>query len=71
MPGYWNEIAQSAAQSQGNTLDQNARLFAELNVALADAVIAHFEKKLRMILPPQRLHVRHRLDPSLSPGRPS
>ena len=43
--GYWNEIAQSAAASQGNTLDQNARLFAELNVALADAVIAHFDAK--------------------------
>jgi uncharacterized protein (TIGR03118 family) len=45
VPGYWNEIAQSAAQSQNNTLDQNARLFAELNVALADAVIAHFDAK--------------------------
>jgi hypothetical protein len=45
VPGYWNEIAQSAALSQGNTLDQNARLFAQLNVALADAVIAHFDAK--------------------------
>ena len=45
VPGYWNEIAQSAANSQGNTLDQNARLFAELNVALADAIIAHFDAK--------------------------
>jgi len=45
VPGYWNEIAQSAATSQGNTLDQNARLFAELNVSLADAVIAHFDAK--------------------------
>jgi len=43
--GYWNEIAQSAATSEGNTLDQNARLFAQLNVALADAVIAHFDAK--------------------------
>jgi hypothetical protein len=43
--GYWNEIAQNAALSQGNTLDQNARLFAELNVGLADAVIAHFDAK--------------------------
>src|SRR5262245_20133218 len=34
--GYWNEIAQDAATSQGNTLDQNAQLFAQLNVALAD-----------------------------------
>jgi hypothetical protein len=45
VPGYWNEIAQSAAISQGNTLDQNARLFAQLNVALADAVIGHFDAK--------------------------
>src|SRR4029077_1460866 len=36
VPGYWNEIAESAALSQGNTLDQDARLFAELDVALAD-----------------------------------
>jgi uncharacterized protein (TIGR03118 family) len=43
--GYWNEIAASAAQSQNNTLDQNARLFAELNVSLADAVIGHFDVK--------------------------
>jgi hypothetical protein len=45
VPGYWNEIAESAAQSQQNTLDQNARLFAELNVALADGIIAHFDAK--------------------------
>jgi hypothetical protein len=43
--GYWNEIAESAAASQGNTLDQDARLFAQLNVALADAIIGHFDAK--------------------------
>jgi uncharacterized protein (TIGR03118 family) len=43
--GYWNEIAASAALSQGNTLDQNARLFAQLNVALADDTIAFFDAK--------------------------
>jgi uncharacterized protein (TIGR03118 family) len=43
--GYWNEIAQNAATSKGNTLDQNARLFAELNVALADETIALFDAK--------------------------
>jgi hypothetical protein len=43
--GYWNEIAQSVALSQGNTLGQNARLFAALNVSLADAVIGHFDAK--------------------------
>jgi hypothetical protein len=45
VPGYWNEIAESAAISQGNTLDQNARLFAQLNVSLADAIIGHFDAK--------------------------
>jgi hypothetical protein len=43
--GYWNEIAANAATSRGNTLDQNARLFAELNVALADDTIAFFDTK--------------------------
>jgi uncharacterized protein (TIGR03118 family) len=43
--GYWNEIAEHAATSQGNTLDENARLFAELNVALADEAIAFFDAK--------------------------
>jgi uncharacterized protein (TIGR03118 family) len=43
--GYWNLIAEDAAQSQGNTLDQNARLFAELNVTLADNTIAFFDAK--------------------------
>src|SRR5262249_55757036 len=43
--GYWNEIAQDAATSQGNTLDQNAQLFAQLNVALADEAIAFFDTK--------------------------
>jgi uncharacterized protein (TIGR03118 family) len=43
--GYWNEIAQNAAASQDNTLDQDARLFAELNVTLADATIANFDAK--------------------------
>jgi uncharacterized protein (TIGR03118 family) len=43
--GYWNEIAENAATSQANTLDQNARLFAELNVALADETISFFDTK--------------------------
>src|SRR5215831_14051336 len=43
--GYWNEIAENAAASQGDTLDQDARLFAELNVALADETIAFFDAK--------------------------
>src|SRR5688572_16373457 len=36
-PGHLNLLAQVAAEQHGNTLEQNARLFAVLNVAMADA----------------------------------
>src|SRR6266700_3368810 len=36
-PGHWNSIAQAIAAAQGNTLEENARLFALLNIAMADA----------------------------------
>ena len=39
-PGHWNELAQSAAMAQQLTLEQNARLFALLNMALTDAGIS-------------------------------
>src|SRR5205823_9395716 len=35
--GYWNQIAQDISQQRGNSLVQNARLFALLNIAQADA----------------------------------
>jgi uncharacterized protein YjiK len=44
-PGHWNQIAQQIAQSQGNSLAANVRLFAKLNVALADAAIASWNTK--------------------------
>jgi membrane-associated phospholipid phosphatase len=44
-PGHWNEIAQITATSQGNTTVQNARLFALLNIGLADAAIACWDAK--------------------------
>jgi len=37
---YWNEIAQTVALQRHDTLQQNARLFALLDVTLADSVIA-------------------------------
>jgi hypothetical protein len=43
--GRWNLIAQSAAATQGNTLSENARLFALLNITLADAGIAAWDLK--------------------------
>jgi hypothetical protein len=44
-PGHWNSIAQIIATAQGNTLEENARLFALLNIALADAAICAWDAK--------------------------
>jgi hypothetical protein len=44
-PGHWNSIAQSIAAAQGNTLEENARLFALLNIAMADAAISCWDAK--------------------------
>ena len=38
-PGQWNRIAQIVSRQQGLTLGENARLFALLNLAPADAAI--------------------------------
>ena len=42
---YWNEIAQSASLAHHDTLDEDARLFAQLNVTFADSVIAFYDAK--------------------------
>ncbi|HEV2981464.1 MAG TPA: vanadium-dependent haloperoxidase [Solirubrobacteraceae bacterium] len=42
---YWNEIAQSASAAHHDTLAQDARLFAQLNVTFADSVIAFYDAK--------------------------
>ena len=44
-PGHWNTIAQDVAFRSGNTIEQNARLFALLNVAMADAAICAWDAK--------------------------
>jgi hypothetical protein len=44
-PGMWNEIAAQAANQTGKSLLQNARLFAQLNLALVDASIAAWDTK--------------------------
>jgi PAP2 superfamily len=43
--GHWNSIAQDVAAARGNTVIQNARLFALINVAMADAAICSWEAK--------------------------
>jgi hypothetical protein len=44
-PGHWNSIAQIIADERGNTLEQDARLFALLNIAMADAAICAWDAK--------------------------
>jgi hypothetical protein len=46
-PGHWNRIARTAAEAHNNTLLENARLFAMLNVALADAGIVCWDCKYK------------------------
>jgi hypothetical protein len=43
--GHWNQIAQSVATKEGTSLAGNARLFALLNIALADAAIVSWDCK--------------------------
>jgi membrane-associated phospholipid phosphatase len=44
-PGHWNTIAKIVGTAQGNTLEQNARMLALLNVAMADAAICAWDAK--------------------------
>jgi hypothetical protein len=43
--GLWNQIAQEISIAQGNSLVQNARLFALLDLTLADTAIACWDAK--------------------------
>jgi hypothetical protein len=42
---YWNEITQTAAIDHGLTTGESARLFALLNLTIADSVIAFYDAK--------------------------
>jgi len=42
---YWNEITQTASLAHSLTTAQNARLFALLNLSIADSVIAFYDAK--------------------------
>jgi hypothetical protein len=46
-PGHWNEIAASVVRERGLDERQTARLFAQLNVAMADAAIVCWQAKYR------------------------
>jgi hypothetical protein len=43
--GHWNEVAQAVAAAEGNSLAENARLFALVNMAMADAAIVSWDAK--------------------------
>jgi membrane-associated phospholipid phosphatase len=42
---YWNEITQTASVAHGLTTAESARLFALVNLSLADSVIAFYDAK--------------------------
>lgn len=44
-PGHWNVIAQTVSRSRNLSLPENARLFALLNLAMADAAICAWDAK--------------------------
>lgn len=44
-PGHWNQIAQNIIATKGNSLLDNARLFALLDISMADAAIAAWDAK--------------------------
>jgi hypothetical protein len=44
-PGQWNRIARNVAMAQGNSMAENARLFALVNIGMSDANIACWDIK--------------------------
>ncbi len=44
-PGHWNVLARQIAAAAGNSISENARLFAMLDITLADAAIVAFNAK--------------------------
>jgi membrane-associated phospholipid phosphatase len=66
-PFWWNEIAQHIAVAQGNTLVDNARLFALLNLASADSLIASFDGKYAYNFWRPVTAIRDEVDPGWTP----
>ena len=63
-PGHWNRIAATVATARHLSLAENSRLFAMLNVALADAAIACWDCKFHFDFwrPVQAIRVADRLN---------
>ena len=47
--GFWNRAAAAAAEARHTTLSENARLFALLNIAMADAIISCWDAKVHFL----------------------
>src|SRR5947209_9022962 len=69
----WNTVARTIAAQQGDTLLQDARLFAELNVAMTDGLIATFDSKYlyNFWLPEPAIHVADADGNSATAGDPT
>ena len=63
-PGHWNRIAREVGTSLGNTIEQNARLFALLNVAMADSAICAWDAKYTYDFWRPVTAIRSSVDPS-------
>jgi hypothetical protein len=63
----WNNIAETAAQAHHDTLMQNARLFALLNVSFADSTIAFYDAKYAYHFWRPVTAIRATVDPNWTP----
>ena len=69
-PGHWNTIAQQIAVRQKSNLLATARLFARLDVAMADAGIASFDAKAAYPVA-RPISVNQTTDPTWTPLLPT
>ena len=65
--GQWNQIAEQVALKQGSSLADEARLFGELNVGLADSAIATWNAKYNFDLWSPVSAVQKTSDPNFTP----
>jgi len=65
-PGHWNSIAQDVGAALHNTMEQNARLFALVNIAMADAGICAWDAKYTYDFWRPVTAIRNTVDPTWS-----
>jgi hypothetical protein len=66
-PRLYNQIIRQVAEAKGNTIDQNARLFALVNAAMGDAGILAWDEKYHHDLWRPVVGIREH-DPSMGPA---